>query len=401
MIKKLRIKFIIINMSIVVLLLLVIFALVIYFTKANFENTSVSMMRNVADAPFRQDRPERRGEDVKLPFFIIQLDSDNEPTAVNAGNFDLSDEELIDEMLEIALTSPNEWGVMPDYNLRYFRDDKSPHRRVVFADMSNEISMLDGLMKTCYIIGAVSFLAFLAASALLSKWAVNPIDMAWKGQRQFVADASHELKTPLTVILTNAELLQSDDYSPDDKRRFSENIAIMAGKMRSLTERLLDLARMDNGQTGQRHDKVDLSKIVSDAILPFEPIFFEKGLKLESNIENGVTVYGDAEKLSQAIGILLDNAGKYSEKSGGTIVSLSRHNARCQIRVSNDADEIPQSDLENIFKRFYRIDQARVGDGSFGLGLSIAKSITESHKGRIWAESKDRKNTFYIELPLA
>lgn len=401
MIRKLRIKFVVINMSIVLLLLCVIFTLVLYFTRANLETASVSMMRSVADKPFRQERPTERGEDVKLPFFIIRLDADNQPTAINGGNFDLSDEALIEEMLAAALSSPGEWGVIPDYNLRYLRQDRQPNRCVVFADMSNETSMLGGLIQTCSAIGVLSFLAFLGASVLLSKWAVKPVDLAWKGQRQFVADASHELKTPLTVILTNAEFLQNDEYTAQDKLRFSENIIVMARKMRSLTERLLDLARMDGGQTQTAFAKIDVSKIVNSALLPFEPIFFEKGLRLESQIEEGIAVNGDAEQLSQAVSILLDNAQKYSKEAGRTNVTLARRNNRCLLCVANEGEPLCAADLKNIFRRFYRVDQARVGDGSFGLGLSIAQSIVQRHKGRIWAESKAQVNTFFVELPLS
>ncbi|MGI6173827.1 MAG: sensor histidine kinase [Christensenellales bacterium] len=401
MIKKLRIKFVIINMSIVLLLLYVMFALVLHLTKANFETASIHMMRSIANGPFRQERPTDRGRDGKLPFFVIQLDSNNEPTAINGGNFDLSDEALIDEILEKALSSSDTWGVIPDYNLRYFRADKSSRHFVVFADTSNEAAMLGGLMRICYTIGALSFLAFLTASIFLSKWAVKPVDRAWKDQRQFIANASHELKTPLTVIFTNAELLQSSDYTPEDKLRFSDNIIVMARKMRSLTERLLDLARMDSGQAQMAFTRVNFSKIVSDAILPFEPMFFEKGLMLESHIEDGLMVNGDAEKLAQAVEILLDNAQKYSKCAGKTTVLLRKHNGRCLLNVSNEGEEISKSDLKNIFQRFYRIDQARVGDGSFGLGLSIAQSIVDSHRGRIWVESKNGVNAFYVEFLIA
>lgn len=401
MIKKLRIKFVIINMSIVLLLLCIIFGLIFYFTKANLESGSINMMRTIAERPFHTMQPGKHGEDIQLPFFVVQLGPNGEQEEVIGGYYDLSDEDAIDKLLETVLSSDKQWGVIQEYSLRYYHSDNPMHRSVVFADISNELSTLRGLISTCLIIGALSFIAFLAASFFLSKWAVKPVAQALTQQRQFIADASHELKTPLTVILTNAEFLQSPDYDDKTKLRFSDNIVTMAQKMRGLTERLLELARLDNGQMQTAFSCVDMSKLTTDAMLPFEPVFFEKGLSLESNAEAGIRVTGGAEQLGEVVGILLDNAQKYSDAGGKTRVMLEKLSGRhCLLRVENEGAPIGQAELESLFKRFYRADQARSGDGSFGLGLSIAESIVHVHKGRIWAESKDGLNTFFVELPL-
>ena len=243
MIKKLRIKFVIINMSIVLLLLCIIFGLIFYFTKANLESGSINMMRTIAERPFHTMQPGKHGEDIQLPFFVVQLGPNGDQEEVIGGYYDLSDEDAIDKLLETVLSSDKQWGVIQEYSLRYYHSDNPMHRSVVFADISNELSTLRGLISTCLIIGALSFIAFLAASFFLSKWAVKPVAQALTQQRQFIADASHELKTPLTVILTNAEFLQSPDYDDKTKLRFSDNIVTMAQKMRGLTERLLELAR--------------------------------------------------------------------------------------------------------------------------------------------------------------
>ena len=174
----------------------------------------------------------------------------------------------------------------------------------------------------------------------------------------------------------------------------------MSRQMRCLVERLLELARSDSGQGAAAFESVDLSAVVENALLPFEPLFFEKGLELASQIEPGITVWGSPEQLGQAADILLDNAQKYSAAGGRVEAQLRRvGKRRCRLCVSSPGNTLSKAECQDIFKRFYRADKARSRDGSFGLGLSIAQSIAERHSGRIWAEGSHGVNTFYIELP--
>ena len=142
-------------------------------------------------------------------------------------------------------------------------------------DISMENSILMDLIKTCMKIAALSYLVFLGISILLAHWAIRPVEAAWKNQRQFVADASHELKTPLTVIMTNAELLQEDSFEEASRKQFAGSILAMSHQMRGLVEGLLDLARVDNGVVKTSFEELDFSDVVVDAMLPFEPLFFE------------------------------------------------------------------------------------------------------------------------------
>lgn len=220
-----------------------------------------------------------------------------------------------------------------------------------------------------------------------------------ESRRQFVSDASHELKTPLTVIMSNAELLQNPDCEEESRGQFAGNILSMSYRMRSLVEGLLELARADNGQIKKNFAAVDYSKLVSDSLLPFEPVMYERGLILESKIEPGITMTGSEQYLRQLGDILLDNAAKYSAP-GIVAVELRRGaKGQCLLTVSNPGEPIPREDLKRIFQRFYRSDKARTGTGSFGLGLSIAESIVTEHKGRIWAESNSTGNRFCVQLP--
>lgn len=247
MIKRLRLKFIVINMGIATILLSAILGLVFYFTSANLETESIRMMERIASQPFQMNAPGELGEDVRLPFFTLQLGPHGELLDASGGYYDLSDDAFLGGLAQAAAASPRRLGVLEEYNLRYYRSDAPMSRFLVFADISSERATLDGLRRTCLLIGGLSFLAFLWVSVLLSKWAVRPVERP-AAQRQFVAAASHELKTPLTVIMTNAELLQDE---ADEARRstFSSSILTMSRQMRALIEQMLELARTDSAES--------------------------------------------------------------------------------------------------------------------------------------------------------
>ena len=401
MIRRLRLKFICVNMLIVTVMMGVIFGLVYHFTQTGLETQSVSMLQSIAAEPFRPNRPGKPPEGVQLPFFMLELDKDGSLTAAGGGYYDLTDEEFLNTLVSAADESDAPIGVLPEYGLRYCRSVTPRGERIAFTDMSSERATLKNLTETCAAIGVLCFAAFLLISWMLARWAVKPVEAAWQQQRQFVADASHELKTPLTVIMTNAELLNSPDFDETRRSQFAVHILTMSRQMRQLIEEMLDLARTDSGQSTLIFSQVDLSRLISDAVLPFEPVFFdEAGLTLAVDIQPGLTVRGSQQHLRQTVDILLDNARKYAASSGEISVTLTRCGGRCRLTVSNPGPEISKADLQNIFKRFYRADEAHTQRGSYGLGLSIARNIILRHRGRIWAESKNGRNTFFVELPV-
>lgn len=402
MLKQLRRKFVVVIMAIITITLCLVFGLVYHFTQEGLERDSVTMMRSIAATPFHLGRPDDRSEQVRLPYFMLQIGPEGEIIAAGGGYYDLSDQEFLRELIRACAEDGHQIGLIEEYSLRFCRVDTFNGWRLIFADVTSERATLQNLLETCAVVGVLCFAAFLGVSVLLAAWMVRPVDKAWEQQRQFVADASHELKTPLAVITTNAELLQSPDWSREDQAKFSGSILTMSRQMRVLVERLLELARADSGQKGAASETVNLSALAETALLPFEPLFFEQGLALEGEIEPGAAVLGNAEQLRQVADILLDNARKYSGAGGPVTVALKRVGKRhCRLSVSSPGEALSKSERKDIFKRFYRVDKARSRDGGFGLGLSIAQSIVEQHHGRIWAESGDGRNTFYVELPLA
>ncbi|MCX4273049.1 MAG: HAMP domain-containing sensor histidine kinase [Acetatifactor sp.] len=399
MTKKLRHKFIGIIMSIVTIMLCVIMSMIYLFTKRNLESGSINMMQNLSEKPFLQHLPNELQNDMRFPYFTLQLDPRGNPIAAGGGYYDLSDENFLKSLIETTLSADAPTGIIEEYNLRFLRKKTAGSQIFIYADISGELATLNNLLRNCIFIGIVCFLAFLCISFLLANWIVQPVDKAWRQQRQFIADASHELKTPLTVIMTNAEMLQNMDYDEASHSTFSSNILVMSRQMRDLVGQMLELARADNVQDDMVFSSFDLSRLVSEAILPFEPVFFERGLTLHTNITENIRINGNPSELHQVLDILLDNAQKYSHENGSTWVTLQRHGKNhCLLTVADEGETIPPQDLYNLFKRFYRADQARSRNGSFGLGLSIAESIVKRHKGKIWAESKNGINTFFVEL---
>ncbi len=399
MTRKLRYKFIIIIMGIVTIMLCIIMSMIYFFTKRNLETGSIAMMQNISDNPFLLRLPNELHDDIRFPYFTLQLDMRGNLIATGGGYYDLSDESFLKNLIDAAFSADAPVGIIEDYNLRFFRKDTAVNQILVYADISSELAALNNLLRNCIFIGIACFLAFLLISFLLAKWVVQPVDRAWQQQRQFIADASHELKTPLTVIMTNAELLQNADYDETSQSTFSSSILVMSRQMRDLVEQMLELARTDHVQTHTVFSSLDFSRLVSDAVLPFEPVFFERGLTLRTEIAGNILVNGSPSELRQVLDILLDNAQKYSRENGTTWVTLQRRGKNhCLLAVADEGETIPPQDLKNLFKRFYRADQARSRNGSFGLGLSIAESIIKRHKGKIWAESKNGINTFLVEL---
>ena len=401
MIRKLRIKFVCVIMAIVMLMLGGIMGTVIHFTGQNMESQSLRMMRTVATSPFQLGNPGKPSGEVRLPFFTVQIGSRGEMIATGGGYFDLTDKESIQTIVNAALQSESESGELKEHNLRYLKVVTPAGFTIVFSDMTAESDTMKSLYFTCMLIFAGASVVFLGISILLSHWTIKPVAVAWDQQRQFVADASHELKTPLSVIMANAELIQQDDTNETDRKNFSRNILSMTYQMRSLVENMLEMARVDNGTLKMQVAQLDFSQLVTDAVLSFQLLYEEKELGLEWDIGEDIRLKGSEQHLYQVMDVLLDNALKYSTPQGNVKVALSANGRNCTLSVESPGEPLSKEELKNVFKRFYRADKARTMNGSYGLGLSIAESIISAHKGKIWAESNNGRNIFFVQLPEA
>ena len=392
MIKKLKLKFLSVNMIIVTVMLIVIFGLIIFFTASASEKENLQQLRAALSMPPHSDHAEDAPPSLPYQIFVIRQTPRGQLAVSGNGDY-----KIAEEIFSAAIASGKREGVLKEYNLRFCVMNTPVDKSVSFSDLSVEQAMLFRLVRTCVFISLLALGAFFIVSLILARWIVRPMETAWEQQKQFAADASHELKTPLTVIITNAELLRSNKYGEEKRTRFAESILTMAEQMRGLTESLLELARSD-ARTEIAFEIVDFSELTADSALPFEPLFFEKGLTLRCETEKGITVKGSRSQLSRLTDILLDNALKYSYPNTEAVLSLKKRGNTCILSMESHGDTISKADLKNIFRRFYRADKVRGMNKSYGLGLSIAENIVKEHGGRIYAESEGGVNRFYVKL---
>ena len=398
MLRKLRLKFVLITMVIVAAMLMTIFVTVYHFTKSDLNRQSDAMLRELTQSVQKAGSMTRPNREVSLPYFIISVYLNGEVQYLGYTSYDLTDEALLQDLIQKVYRSEVRSGELQEYDLLFSTVGGMGTQRIVFLDVSSHRDTLSSLIQICLLIGFGGLLVFLVISILLARWAVKPVQTAWDQQKQFISDASHELKTPLTVIMSNAELLQTD---PENKDQLTQNIVTMSHRMRSLVEGMLELARSDNKQTKMQAEKLNLSRLVETAALPFEPVLFEKGLILETEIEPKIMVNGSPEHLQRVLGVFLDNAAKYATPGTVTVGLKRRGTDSCLMTVTNPGSPIDKEQQSKIFDRFYRGDTARTEGGSFGLGLPIAKTIVENHKGKVWVQSNSTGNCFCVQLPIA
>lgn len=280
-------------------------------------------------------------------------------------------------------------------NLTFYKADKDGYTLVTFMDNTviNENAMT--LFRYTLIFGGVALVLFFFLSVFLAKKIVNPLEESYQKQKQFISDAGHELKTPVSVVSANAELLSREIGD----NQWLQNIQYENERMGILVAELLQLARTESVKPQMEH--IDFSRLVAGESLPFESVAFEKGLTLNCNITNNICVEGNSTQLKQIVSILLDNAIRHSKDKGEVYLSLIKEHGCAKLSVINKGDEISTQQREQIFERFYRADTARNGeDKHYGLGLAIAKVIVTSHKGHIEVQCFDGFVEFKVQIPV-
>lgn len=260
----------------------------------------------------------------------------------------------------------------------------------VFQEISNT------LLRYTLIFGSVFMLGFFFFANYLARWMVRPLENSYMHQVRFISDAGHELKTPIAVINANSELLERQI----GENQWLQNIRYENERMGDLVSSLLQLAHAEKDTPNK--STLDLSRLVSGEILPFESIAFERGLTLNTNIAPDIFVEGDKMQLQQLTSILLDNALSYATEKSPITVALWVERTNAVLEVGNYSENISEEAGEHLFDRFYRADNARTGDsGHYGLGLSIAKAITKNHRGNIEANVVSGYITIRFSIPLA
>jgi signal transduction histidine kinase len=423
MFKKLRNRFLLMHMGIVSLLVVLFFGSYLFLTYTSMENRSDSRMdafmrmngnaapENFASVtinempPLPQQGPERQpGNEPPLdiqfrmtPGFFVSLDTDRKVLSVEDRFFDLGDEyytHVTDDALAQIKTNPQNGRVRyenMEMKFRYIGD------KIAFIDVTQESALFYSMFRQFLLIALPLLLIIFLISVFFANASIKPIETSYNRQKEFIADASHELKTPLATIGANLDVLTGT--STPEQNQWLGYIRSEVARMSSLTGSLLYLAKMDTVEQKAEGGAFNFSRLVEDHLLPFEAALFEKGITLDVQAEPDITVNGDEEQIKRLVGILADNAFRYADKT--VSVKLCAVQNQATLSFSNDGPGIAPEEIGNIWERFYRSDKSRLYDGGYGLGLPMAKAIVERHKGKISCESEPGIRTeFIVKLPL-
>ena len=325
--------------------------------------------------------------------YIVIFDSKNNIKQIISYSTETIDEQkiisLIDKYLNNNLKT-NEIGNLYTNKYIYYL---TQNNNLIVIDNSIINQKLLSLIDTSFVIFILLELIIIYTSLKLTTWITNPVKESFEKQKQFIYDASHELKTPLSVITASVEMLENNP----SETKWLKNIKSESERMNNLIIQMLNLAKSENINKIQKYTLNNLSKIIEKVVLTFESIIYEKGLKIDYNIEKNINFKCDADNIKELISILLDNAIKHSYDKSKIIVNLYKEKDNIIIEIKNRGDSIPKKEREKIFERFYRIDRSRNRDENrYGLGLSIAKNIVINHQGKISVDSLHGYTTFKV-----
>ena len=326
-----------------------------------------------------------------IDFFVVMADKAGQYLSVLNNNELAAD--TAQGYIDTILREDDSSGMLS--SLQYCRLEKDNGTLIVFTDKSAEIDMLSKLYRTTVTIGIISLLLLSAAAYFLSRKIISPLKIAFNKQKQFISDASHELKTPLTVISANADVLSGEI----GENKWLTYIRSQADRMNVLVNDLLNLTRLENNSSDFVRKDFDLSKAAVSTALPFECQAYESNKKFDLSIEKDIMINGSEKHIKQMMAIFIDNALKYSDNGGIIRVSLKKIGDKRMLSVYNTGSGISVADKERIFERFYRSDLSRNrATGGYGLGLAIAKSIIDKHKFRIKVDTNPGQSVCFTVI---
>lgn len=420
MIKKLRRKVIIITMSLVTVILfttLCSICIVSYNAQKselkkilinevnisrNFEEITSDISLKEPPRRFEIGKPHDDHYSVRPSFTVtVHVDGDGKIKENLSSTAEISEDNL-GVAVQKALNSNHNNGQIKSLNLMFLRlKGKDEGEIISFVDTTEMHIYMKNLITTLIIVGLSALIILFFLCIFLARLTVKPVETAWRQQKHFIADASHEIKTPLTVILANTDILMKHPHEYiESQAKWVQYIHDEAEHMKYLVENMLFLAKTDASELSIQYSKINLSDVLWSAILPFESILFEHGFVLQTNIEPDLELYGDASRIQEVITILMDNACKYSSGKATITLTAKKVQDKIKIKVNNTGSFIPKDKAAHLFERFYRADESRDrATGGYGLGLSIAESIIKAHHGKISvSSSNDEGTTFTILL---
>lgn len=320
--------------------------------------------------------------------YTVVLNDDNSVSEIiNHSSKDITDEEI--EEIAKSLLSENRQSRVGNLYFAEFSYSVNNGKMVIIDNEKTNSTLLNTLLICIGIFALLELLIFLV-SRKITNWIIKPVEESFEKQKQFIADASHELKTPLAVIMASSEALESNP----NESKWLENIKSESDRMNKLIADLLELAKSEAVDDKSEFALGNLSKTIEKSILTFEGIMFEKGITLDYSIDENIELEMNEYKIKQLVSILIDNAIKHCDENGKITVNL-KNEKDIVLTVSNTGEGIPKGEEAKIFERFYRADEARNrNENRYGLGLAIAKNIALSHNADISASSENGTATF-------
>lgn len=350
----------------------------------------------------RLDAKEQKAA-LALPGIVVAVDENyDNAEIIFSRNMDTS-LATAKKLVQAVEESDDIEGTIEQYDISYSVRQTPEGIKIAFVDRSYETSNIRNLLFWSLLVFFLAWFIFLGMVWRLSNWVFRPVETAWAQQRQFIADASHELKTPLTVILANMRILKNHrEDTIADQERWITSSNQEALRMKKLVSDMLLLARNDaNENQPIVCDQVLFSDVVLGAILSFESVALDNGLRICEDIAENCVLEGDKAQLEELVNILLDNACKYAPAGTPITVCLARQDKTLRLSVHNKGATFDEDTLKHLFKRFYRVDESRTRQtGGYGLGLAIADSICHRHQGSISACNEDDGVTFHVSLPV-
>lgn len=402
MLKKLKRKFILNNMLLVSIVLTVIFSLVCAINYIREENRiTAALDENLqqaqkANLPYLPILPADNDSVVYEQSFTVLLDEDGS-IITQMGN-DMPQTDFYRAVQE-AFESSYSRGSLMSMGLSYKSMSTPQGTLIAFVSREHLSSRMTDAISQAMFAELISILLFLYISKRLADIAIAPVEEAWQQQKQFIADASHDLKTPLTVILANNNILAAHrDETVESQMKWIESTSEEAGRMSDLINKMLELAKNEAAQEELKLGEVNISELVENSILQFEVVAFERSISIESGIQPGIIARTHAPTLAKVLEILFDNAIKYSDEGGTISIALYQSSKKIRFTINNKGESIREEDLPHIFERFYRTNKEREV-GGHGLGLSLARKKCDLIGAKISVESNpDDGTTFTITL---
>lgn len=398
--RRLQLQFIAVFMGLMLVFSIAIGAFLYFERKAELEYQCMVYLLDIHNAG-NKEGPASADPLLRYPpFFVLEIDNVTESARVVEGRFFLGNRGVTpDELIVHLIGRIEESGVLTEYGVRYFNGVREARsHRVSFIDVTYIDRDLHALLGRIVLIEVPTLLILLVVSFFLSRWFARPAKQAMDEQTKFIAKASHELKTPVSIIRANIDLIDGDKGADEADLLFGcENIRHECERMTGLIE-----AMLLTGLTAQDSDAprtvIDFTTLLEREMLRFEVMAFDRGLTLTHEAEAGLTVTGDEIQLTRLVDIIVENALKYCASGGEIHVAAERRGGlvrHVRLTCSNDGAELTKEQKESIFKPFYQVDGTQKGAG---LGLSIAHEIVTSMHGTIQYEHEDGKNAFIIEL---